>query len=181
MTTRRRRFIAWWQIVCGVLGLALFGAMYMDWLPGGRSLLENTLGWINYYAGLGFFSLCIAAGRSLLRGERWGFAASALCQTVQVLSFAILNGPLVQIAAGPKLELAIASSGSWDFSLGFNSAFFLGHGVSGPDFTIAINIIALAWAFMLWTEIHRTRRDPDHAPASPPASLAQPTDTGSLP
>ena len=165
MTDRLRRFIAWWQIVCGVLGLAMFAAMFMDWLPGGRALLENTVGWINYYVGIGFFSFTVAAGRSLLRGERWGLVGSALCQAAQIVAFAILHGPHVQIAAGPTLGVAVSSSGAIRFSAGFNSAFFLGTRLAGPGFEASINFIAASWAMLLWKEARRTRGGPKLAAA----------------
>ena len=139
------RFIAWWQMVCGVLGLGLFGAYYFDLLPNGRAQLEQGMGWINYYLGIGFFSLSVAAGRSLLKHETWGLWASFVCQAAQVVSFAVLRGPQMQISAGPFLGIKLSDT-QFQFSAGFNSGFFLGTLIRGPAFTVAVNGLALVWA-----------------------------------
>src|SRR5262245_26625481 len=165
MSTRLRRIIAWWQVVCGILGLLVSAAMYFDWLPGGRALLEGSFGWINYYAGIGFYSFTIAAGCSLLRDEDWGLWASAACQAVQVFSIALLHGPHVQIAAGPILGVTILSPGALRMSAGFNSAFFLGTRVSGPTFELSVNFIAATWAILLGRAAVRPRPKPSFAAA----------------
>lgn len=159
MSDRFRRFVAWWQIVCGLLGLGLFGALYFGLVPNGRAWIEQTAGWINYCAGIGFFSLSIAAGRSLLRGETWGLWASFACQAVQVLSFAIRHGPEVHIAAGPAIGLKISSS-QIGLSAGFQSTFFLGTLLQGPPFELVVNVLAFAWAVALFREAARRRAGP---------------------
>ena len=165
MSTRLRKIIAWWQIVCAILGLWVAAAMYFDWLPGGRTLLEGSYGWINYYAGIGFFSFTIAAGRSLLRDEGWGYWASAACQGVQALSVAILHGPHIQIAAGPLIGITILSPGAMRLSAGFNSTFFLGTRLSGPTFEATVNLIATTWTLLLFREAMRSRPKPSLAAA----------------
>jgi hypothetical protein len=157
MSTRLMKIIAWWQIVCGALGIAMYAAAYLDWLPGGRAWLEQTIGWINYYGGLGFFSFAIAAGRSLLKGEGWGLWASVFCQLVQVVSFAVLQGPHVHISVGPFVGVVL-STGMVKFSAGFNSSFFFGTRVAGPSFELSINAIAAIWAVLLYREARREGR-----------------------
>jgi hypothetical protein len=156
VSDRLRRIVAWWQIICGLLGLGMFGAAYFGLLPNGRAWLEHTTGWINYYAGIGFFSLSIAAGRSLLRREAWGLWASCACQAVQVLSFAIRHGPQVQIAAGPAIGVKISST-QIGLSAGFQSTFFLGTLIEGPAFAVVVNVLALAWTVVLFREAARRR------------------------
>ena len=74
---------------------------------------------INYWAGIGFFSLVIAAGRALLKpSSTWGVKTSAVCQALQIVSFAFLNGPHVQIQAGPRVGIA-ASSNFVGLDIGF--------------------------------------------------------------
>ena len=155
MSDRLRRIIGWWQVACGLLGIGMFGAIFFDLIPYGRAWLENA-GWINYYGGIAFFSLVVAAGRALLRNKDWGVRASFLCQAVQVLSFAFLNGPYVEIAAGPKLGVKVTDS-TINFTAGFNSAFFLGTRVSGPAFEVTVNILAAIWAGALLRELIRRR------------------------
>src|ERR1043166_1080694 len=102
-----RRVIAWWQIGCGVLGVAASAAAYLDLLPNGRLWIEPSAGWGNYYAGLAFFSFAIGAGGALLKGARRGLGASFVCQLLQIVSFAFVNGPDVRIQAGPLLGLRV--------------------------------------------------------------------------
>jgi hypothetical protein len=155
VSDRLRQILAWWQIICGGLGLLMFGGLYFDLLPNGRAYLEQTVGWINYIAGIGFFSLVIAAGRALLNREAWGLWASFACQAAQVVSFAIRHGPQVQIAAGPLVGLKITDT-QFQFSAGFNSSFFLGTLISGPAFMVTLNLVALVWAVHLFREAVRT-------------------------
>jgi hypothetical protein len=157
VSDRLLRFIAWWQILCGVLGLGLFGAYYFDLLPNGRAVLEQQMGWINFFLGIGFFSLSVAAGRSHLKHETWGLWTSFICQAVQVVSFALLHGPQVQISAGPFLGMKV-SDAQVQFSAGFNSSFFLGTLLSGPAFVLTVNALALLWAVGLLREGRRRAR-----------------------
>ena len=154
MSDRLLRFIAWWQIVCGVLGIGLFAAYYFNLFPNGRALLEHQIGWVNYYAGVAFFSFAVAAGRSLLKNEAWGLWASLVCQAIQVVSFAVLNGPQVQISAGPFLGVKVSDT-QVAFSAGFNSTFFLGTLVSGSAYQVTVNALALVWAIRLLVEGRR--------------------------
>ena len=155
LSDRLRRIIGWWQIACGLLGIGMFGAIFFDLIPYSRAWLENV-GWINYYGGIGFFSLVVAAGRALLRNRDWGVRASFLCQAVQVLSFALLHGPHLQIAAGPTLSVRVTDS-TINFTAGFNSTFFLGTRVSGPAFEVTLNLLAAVWAIALLRELTRRR------------------------
>ena len=150
--------IAWWQIGCGVLGIATSAAAYFDLVPNGRVWIEQTAGWINYYAGVAFFSFTIAAGRALLKGATWGLRASCACQLLQVVSFAFLHGPTIWIQAGPLLGVDISAS-SVTLSAGFYSTFFVGTRVAGPAFDITVNVLAGTWATLLLKELVRRRRD----------------------
>jgi len=156
LSERLRRIIAWWQIICGFLGLAVLGASLLNLVPNGRIWVEQTLGWINYYAGIGFFSLAIAAGRALLNHEAWGLWTSFGCQAIQVVSLAIRQGPWVQIGAGPLLGLKISDT-QFTVSAGFNASFFVGTLLSGPAFVVTFNVVALVWAVLLFREATRVR------------------------
>jgi hypothetical protein len=156
LSERLRRIIAWWQIVCGTLGLIVLGGSFLNVVPNSRIWVEQTLGWINYYAGIGFFSLIIAAGRALLKHEVWGLWASFGCQAVQVVSFATRQGPWVHIGAGPLLGVRISDT-QFTVSAGFNASFFVGTLLSGPKFMVTINVIVLAWAVLLFREATRAR------------------------
>jgi hypothetical protein len=122
--------------------------VYFDLLPGSRAMVEQVTGWINYYAGVAFFSFTIAAGRALLRRERWAVWGGAVCQALQAVSFAFLHGPHYLVAAGPAISLRV-SSASLNFSAGFNSTFFLGTRVAGPAYEVTVNFLALAWTIVL--------------------------------
>lgn len=156
MSERLRRIIAWWQIVCGALGLVVLGGSFLNLVPNSRIWVEQTIGWINYYAGIGFFSLTIAAGRALLRHETWGLWTSFGCQAVQVVSFAIRQGPWVHIGAGPLLGVKISDT-QFTVSAGFNASFFVGTLLSGPEFVVTLNVIAFVWAVLLFREATRAR------------------------
>ena len=142
------KFIAWWQIMCGLLGIGPFAGYYFDLFPHGRAILEQQMGWINYFLGICFFSFAVVAGRSLLKREAWGLWASFTCQAAQVVSFAILHGPQVQVNAGPFLGVKLSDS-QLRFSAGFESSFFLGTLISGPAFVLTVNVLALVWALNL--------------------------------
>ena len=128
----------------------MFAALYLEMFPNSRAVL-NMIGPINYWAGVAFFSFVIAAGRALLRQRVWGLKASSVCQVLQVLSFAFLNGPHVQIQAGPLLGIKL-SSNYWMVTAGFNSSFFLGTRVAGPGYDITINVLAAVWTVLLVRE-----------------------------
>ena len=162
MSSRLLRFIAWWEIGSGIAGIAMFGALYFDILSNSHTIIA-FMGPINYWAGVAFFSFVIAAGRALLKRSRWGLGASCLCQIPQVTWFAFLNGPHVQIQAGPIVGFHISSSFA-GLTAGFYSSFFLGTRVSGPPFEIAVNVLAAFWAALLlraWLKARTT-----HEPAA---------------
>ena len=140
-----------------------FAAYCFDVFRTGRYSLENQIGWINYYAGVAFFSLAIAAGRSLLKQEAWGLWASFACQAVQVVPVALLGGPQVQISACPFLGMKVSDT-QVQFSAGFNSTFFLGTLASGPALPITVNALALVWAIRLLT---KEEAEPGHAADGP--------------
>jgi hypothetical protein len=157
MSSRLLRTIAWWEIACGIAGIATFGALYLDLLPNSQAIL-TLIGPINYYAGVAFFSFVIAAGRALLKSSPWGLGASCLCQAIQIAQFAILQGPQVQIQAGPILGVKMSSNFA-GITAGFHSSFFLGTRISGPAFEMTVNILAAVWAVLLlgaWRQAHRS-------------------------
>jgi hypothetical protein len=135
----------------------MFAALYLEMFPNSRAVL-NMMGPINYWGGIAFFSLVIAAGRALLRQQPgWGLKASAICQALQVVSFAFLNGPVVQIQAGPRVGINLSSK-FVGFTAGFSSSFFLGTRVSGSAFEITLNLLAAVWAVLLLREWLRISR-----------------------
>jgi hypothetical protein len=147
--------IAWWELACGVSGIVMFSALYLEMFPNSRAVL-NMMGPINYWGGIAFFSLVIAAGRALLRQQPgWGLKASAICQALQVVSFAFLNGPLVRIQAGPRVGINL-SSNFVGLDLGFSSSFFIGSRIAGPAFEITVNALAAVWSILLVREWLRT-------------------------
>ena len=156
MSDRVRRIIGWWEIGCGLIGIGMFAALFFRRFPSSAAILEN-FDWINYWGGVCFFSFVFAAGRALLRNRPWGLGASFLSQAVQVVSFAFLNGPIVKIAAGPMLGIIVSSTMA-KVSAGFNSAFFLGTRLKGPDFEVTFNALAAIWAIWLFRELMRRRR-----------------------
>ena|SRR5437867_12754118 len=156
MSSRLIRTIAWWQIACGIAGIAMFGTLYFGILSNSQAILD-LMGPINYYAGVAFFSFAIAAGRALLKGSPWGLGASSICQVLQVVSFAFLRGPQVKIQAGPLLGIKV-SSNYVVFTAGFHSSFFLGTRLAGPAFEITVNVLAAIWAASLlraWLHVKR--------------------------
>ncbi len=163
MSNRLIRTIAWWEIACGVAGILMFAALYLEMFTNSRVILD-MMGPINYWGGVAFFSFVIAAGRALLKQQAWGLRASSVCQALQVFSFAFLNGPHVQILAGPLVGLKFASN-YWMLTFGFNSSFFLGTRVSGPGYEITINVLAAVWTGLLVREWLRTNQ-----PAQPAAA-----------
>ena len=156
MSDRLIRTIAWWEIACGVAGIVMFAALYLELFAYSRAILD-IMGPINYCGGVAFFSFTIAAGRALVKGQAWGLRASGVCQALQVFSFAFLNGPHVQILAGPLVGLKFASS-YWMITFGFNSSFFLGTRVAGPAYEITINVLAAVWTGLLVREWLRSKQ-----------------------
>ena len=147
MPSRLIRIIAWWEIACGIVGIAMFGALYFGILPNGQASFE-IMGPVNYYAGVAFFSFVVAAGRALLNGSHWGVGGSTICQVLQVVSVAIQRGPHVQIQAGPLLGIKLSTNYA-ELTGGFYSAFFLGTRVVGPPFELTVNVLAAIWAIHL--------------------------------
>jgi hypothetical protein len=148
--------IAWWELACGASGIAMFAALYLEVFPNSRAVL-NVMGPINYWGGIVFFSLVIAAGKALLKpSSSWGLKASALCQAVQVVSFAFLNGPYVQIRAGPRVGIHVSST-FVGLDIGFSSSFFIGTRIAGPVFQITVNVLAAVWSVLLVREWLRMR------------------------
>ena len=157
MSSRLLRTIAWWEIGCGVAGIAMFAALYLHLFQNSELFLAQ-IGPINYYLGVAFFSFVIAAGRALLKNSSWGLGASCVCQTLQVVRFAFLHGPQVQIQAGPIVGFKL-SSNFVGITAAFNSTFFLGTRIAGPAFEMTVNVLAAVWAVLLlraWRQAHRT-------------------------
>jgi hypothetical protein len=149
MSYKLRRFIAWWQIVSGILGYLALAISALNWPTGSRRILMEVTGPLNILLGVAYFSLCIFFGLRLLRNYHDGFLISAVCQAVQAINFAFLNGPHVMIQAGPQIAVTLAEN-SFNLSLGFNSTFFLGTRVQGPAWEVTINLLALYWAILLF-------------------------------
>jgi len=156
MSNRVIRIIAWWEIVCGTLGIAMSGALYLGIFANSAAML-GFVGPMNYWGGIAFFAFVIVAGRALLRQQAWGLKASIVCQTLQVASFAFLNGPHVQIQAGPRLGINVTSD-FVGFTAGFSSSFFLGIRAAGPAYDVTVNVLAAVWVVFLvreWLRINQ--------------------------
>jgi len=138
-------------------GIVMFAALYLEMFPNSPAVL-NMMGPINYWGGIAFFSLVIAAGRALLRHQAgWGLKASAICQALQVISFAFLNGPVLRIQAGPRVGINLSST-FVGLDLGFSSSFFIGSRTAGPAFEITVNALAAVWSILLMREWLRIRQ-----------------------
>ena len=148
MTDRQRQWIGWWQIGTGAAGLFLYLATLLNVLPGGRVWLMGTAGPVNVVLGTAFFIFVVVAGWALLRQRSWAIGACLLCQAIQVVAFAFLNGPHVDIAAGPFAGVLVSSHGL-SAKLGFFSTFFLGTRIAGAAWECKVNFLALAWAIAL--------------------------------
>ena len=148
MTDGRRRFIAWWQIGCGALGLVWYLVYTLDWPEGARRALLDFTGPYNLAGGVLFFGACVLYGVHLLRGDDRGLVGSAFCQALQVVSFGVLGGPVMVVQAGPRISLELGSE-VFRASAGFAANFFLGTRLQGPEWDASINLLALAWLVML--------------------------------
>ena len=159
MPPGRRRFIAWWEIVFGAIGI-LLTALTFILSPSGRG---GWIGVLNAILGVVFFAVCILFGVLLLRGDYRGIVGSAVLQGLQVIAVAILGGPYLVITAGPHLSLII---GSEDFrvSAGLELAFAQGILVTGPAWRVTINFLALAWTLMLLRYARERRMEVDALP-----------------
>ncbi|NBV46107.1 MAG: hypothetical protein EBR86_10850 [Planctomycetia bacterium] len=137
-------------MACSTLGLllVLFGASAANLFPNGRQWLTGIMGPVNLILGVAFFGFGLIAGRGLLSGKRWAISSSLAIQLVQAVSFAVLGGPHLHIAAGPAVDL-IFSSGEVAAQLGFHWSFILGTRVQGPAWEVTINLLAIAWAVAL--------------------------------
>lgn len=174
------RIIGWWQLVCGLAGLTLHALAYFD-IPGGaRSSIENQAGWINYWLGCAFFSLAAHAGYRLLKNLPSAVPLALACEALQVVAFAILGGPVVDIAAGPHLSLKFSDT-QFGFSAGFNVAFFLGTRIQGAMYNVRLNFLALTWTVILWRVWRRaeTERTTNAVTLGAPSEASPGSDTGS--
>jgi hypothetical protein len=155
VSDRLRRIIGWWQIGCGALGIAIFGAAASGIASSDNASMRQILGPVNLGLGSLYFVLVIVAGVGLLRRASWAVGLSLFCQAVQIVSFAVAGGPQVTIEAGPKVGLS-ATPGSMTIEAGFNAAFFLGTRVSGVAWQVSINALALAWTAILARSMNRS-------------------------
>ena len=152
MTDKLRKTIGWWQIVCGLLGLVVFAASWLDIPANGQRWVQQVIGPVNFFFGLLFFAFATVAGRGLLHGQRWAAVGSLGIQLVQAVSFAFLNGPQMNIGAGPAIDFTIGSS-EIGLRAGFRSSFFLGTLVQGPQWSVTLNVLAIVWALLLFRYI----------------------------
>ena len=157
MSNRLLRIIAWWEVASGILGIVSLVALYLDVSQDSARL---SMGAINYWGGIAFFSFTAAAGRALLRRSAWGLAASSFCQALQVISFAFLAGPVFRIQAGPILGFEI-SSAFVGFTGGLHFSFFLGKRLSGSAFEITVNVLAAIWTAALIRAWWQAKRAPE--------------------
>lgn len=148
MSPGLQRVIGWWQLVCGILGVAMLTLLYLDIPSGSRAMIDQYTGVLNIYLGCAYFSLATHAGYRLLRRRPGAIGLALACEALQVVSFAILNGPQVKIGAGPLLAVMV-SSYQVKFSAGFDVSFFLGTRVQGAPFEVVVNLLALAWTIVL--------------------------------
>jgi hypothetical protein len=161
MTAKLRKTIAWWQTACAILGLLVFAAAGANLMPNGRYWLTQIVGPVSILAGVAFYCLAIGAGRGLLQGARWAVLTSVLIQLMQAVSFAVLDGPVVRIAAGPAVDVTFGSA-KLAAQVGFHSSFFVGTRVQGDAWEVTINLLALIWAVML---VRMLRRPPVESPS----------------
>ena len=131
-----------------MLGLLLFAAAAENLLPGGRQRLIDTIGAFNFAGGFIFFAFAIVACKGLLAGTRWALTASMIIQLIQAVSFAVLGGLHVNIAAGPAIDLTVGRD-AVAANLGLHSSFFVGTRLQGAAWEVTVNLLALAWAIAL--------------------------------
>jgi hypothetical protein len=167
MPDKRRRFIGWWQIICGALGLVAYALSMVDVPRGSLRVIREVTGYINVGVGMLFFAACVAFGILLLRGERRGVLGSVVCQALQVVSFSFVGGPHVLIQSGPKVGLTLAAD-TFRAEVGFTSAFFLGTRMSGVAWVVSLNILAIVWTTLL------IRFAREQAQTSPEPPVAEP-------
>ena len=148
MTPSLQRVIGWWQLLCGILGITMLALLYFDVPAGSRAIIDQYTGMLNIWLGCAFFSLATHAGYRLLRRLPHAVGLALACQALQVVSFAFLNGPEVQIGAGPLLAVKVTDL-AVTFSAGFNVSFFLGTMTQGPAFRVVVNVLALVWTVIL--------------------------------
>jgi hypothetical protein len=155
VTNKLRKTIAWWQIMCALMGIAVFVASWFNILPNGRRWVDDGIGRVNFVGGLLFFAFAFAAGRGLLLERRWSIAGCLWIQLLQAVSFSFLNGPKMSIAAGPAIDFTVGSA-AVGAQVAFHSSFFLGKLVQGAAWEVTINVLALFWAGMLWRLLRTT-------------------------
>ena len=170
MPDGRRRFIAWWQIVCGAFGVQATVVTLLEWMSVPRAIQSNASDVAIVVLAASFFAACGLFGVRLLRGADYrGLMGSAVCQGMQVIGIAVLGGPHVLIQSGPHVALLVGS-GQFRVSAGFNVAFYLGTLASGPHWQVTINVLALAWMVMLLRYANERRSAP--GVAVPPEASA---------
>lgn len=139
------RFLALYQIVGGILGIALtLWVLFRGELVVTQQVLRISL----FAAGLFVFS--ILCGRMLFRNARRGLVLSLINQVLQVVYFTF-GAYGFQYVAGLRLGVGIDMIGSWTFKFRLAiSSFQLEAGTDTGQKLIGINLVALCLIF--WIE-----------------------------